>query len=417
MPLKKSVNKINLSNSMDKNKKLSLQTLCVKDKKITENGESHVLPLHATSAYSYLTIEDSIDVFAGKKQGYVYSRYGNPTVQEVENKLAEMESHGTGSEAACVMTSSGLSAISTMAMSILDLGDEVLTQPDLYGGSTEIFNKIIGKYKIKTHKIDLNDLDKVEQILKDNPAIKLVYFETPSNPTLNCVDIEALAGLASRYNAYSAIDNTFATCYLQQPIEKGVDFVLYSTTKFLNGHGNSIAGAIISKDPAHRAKLWETMKLLGTNCNAWDAWLLHNGLKTLSVRMDRHCYNAMAIAEFLSAHSKVTKVNYPGLESHRSHAHAKKQMSQYGGMMSFEVKGGMAAGMHFMNATKLCSITATLGNVDTLLLHPASSSHLNVNKAIREASGISNGLIRMSVGIENVEDLKSDINHALSGLS
>ena len=396
---------------------LAIDTICVKDKKVEQSGQAHILPLHATSSYSYKNIEDSIDVFSGKESGHVYSRFSNPTISEVENKLAKMESHGMDTESCCILTSSGLSAISTFAMTMLNTGDGVLTQPDLYGGTTEIFHKIMAKYGVSMHMIDLTDLDLVEDTLKKHPAIKVIYFETPANPTLGCADIAALAELGKTYGAYSAIDNTFATFYLQKPFQHGVDFVLYSTTKFLNGHGNSIAGAILANDPEHRQALWTTMKLLGTNCNAWDAWLLHNGLKTLSVRMDRHCQNAQTIAQHLTDHPMVAHVNYPGLTAHTSHTIASKQMLQYGGMLSFEVFGGMPSGIHFMNATELCTIAATLGNVDTLLLHPATSSHLNVPKDVRENSGITDGLIRMSVGIENVNDLIDDIDQALSGLS
>ena len=402
---------------MDKNKKYSLETQCVKEHDVHTSGQSHVTPIHATSSYSYRNVQDSIDVFTKKKEGFVYSRFSNPTVKEVEDKLAKLESFGSDTEAGCIMTSSGLSAISTFALSMLDQGDEVLTQPDLYGGSTEIFNKIVAKSGININTIDLTDLDLVESTLKANPSIKVVYFETPSNPMLKVVDIAALAQLAKKYNAYSAIDNTFATFYLQKPLQLGVDFVLYSTTKYLNGHGNAISGAMITRNPEHRQKLWETMKLLGTNCNAWDAWLLHNGLKTLSVRMDRHCSNALAIAEHLETQSCVAKVNYPGLASHSTHETATKQMEQFGGMLSFELEGGMDHAIHFMDSTELCTIAATLGNVDTLLLHPATSSHLFVPKEIRDASGIKDGLVRVSVGIENIEDLKSDIDQALAGLA
>ncbi len=396
---------------------LSLETLCVKDSAVTESGQSHVQPIHATSAYTYKNIEDSIAVFNGDKEGYVYSRYANPTIETVENKLAKLESMNTNLDATCIMTSSGLSAISTFVLSQLESGDAVLTQNDLYGGTTEIFKKIISKYGIVTYAIDLSDSVLVEATLKRYPAIKLVYCETPSNPTLNCLEIEKLAKLSHEYEAICAIDNTFSTFYLQQPFRHGVDFVLYSATKFLNGHGNSIAGAIIARDKSQRKQIWDTMKLLGTNSNPWDAWLLHNGLKTLSVRMDRHCSNAHKIAQYLEAHQKVNRVNYPGLQSHPAHKHAQKQMSQYGGMLSFEIDGGLEEGKAFMNNTQLCSITATLGNVDTLLLHPATSSHLNIPKDVRVASGITDGLVRMSVGIEQVDDLIADISQSLSALS
>ena len=398
---------------MKKSDKYSISTNCVKETSLHESGESHILPLHATSAFSYKNIDDSIDVFTGKKEGYVYSRYGNPTVTEVQNKLAQLEAQGTEYDLSCIMTSSGLSAISTLAMSILKPGDAVLTQNDLYGGTTEIMNKILAKYGVQVIYADLQDLNKVEESLQTYKNLKLIYFETPSNPVLKCIDIKGIADLALKHKVLTAIDNTFSTFYLQQPIALGIDFVVYSTTKFLNGHGNSIAGAILIKEESHRKAIWDTMKLLGTNCNAWDAWLLHNGLKTLAIRMDRHSSNALTIAEHLNQHSKVKRVNYPGLASHPLHDTAATQMRQFGGMLSFEIDGDIQASKAFMDNTELCTITATLGNVDTLLLHPASSSHLNIPKEIREASGISDGLIRMSVGIEDVGDLIRDIDQAL----
>ncbi len=398
----------------DKDIKYHLDTLCAKDIPSPEKTHAHVLPIHATSAFTYVSIEDSINVFQGKSEGFVYSRYGNPTLQAVEQKLALLETFGTDYTAGCILTSSGLSAISTMAMSFVSQGDAVLTQADLYGGTTELFNKVVAKAGVQVLTVDLNDLDLVESTLKANTHIKLIYLETPTNPTLKCIDIEAIGSLAKKYKVKSAIDNTFSTFYLQQPFTLGIDIVVYSTTKFLNGHGNSIAGAIILKDKSLRKQVWDVMKLMGTNCNAWDAWLLHNGLKTLTLRMDKHCSNATAIAQYLEGHSKVKKVNYPGLASHSTHPQASKQMRQYGGMLSFEIEGGFPTAVNFMDNTKLCAITATLGNVDTLLLHPASSSHLNIPKEIREASGIEDGLIRMSVGIENPDDLISDIEQALA---
>lgn len=402
---------------MEAYKKFNIETLCVKDKPVSESGQTHVMPIHASSSFSYQNIEDSIDVFQNKKDGFVYSRYGNPTIQLVEEKLALLEGHGLDEVPACILTSSGLAAISTFAMSYLETGDAVITQKDLYGGTTELFKKVIARNNINVHDIDLNDLQQVEALLRKETNIKLIYFETPSNPTLNCLDISAITALAKKYGVSTAIDNTFSTCYIQKPLKHGVDYVLYSTTKFLNGHGNSIAGAIIIKDASQRKQVWDTMKLVGTNCNAWDAWLLHNGLKTLALRMDKHCQNAMAIASYLEQHKRVRKVNYPGLETHFTHTNAAKQMSQYGGMLSFEIDGTLEDGKSFMNKTKICTIAATLGNVDTLLLHPATSSHLNIPKATRESCGITDGLIRVSVGIEHPDDLIEDINQALSALS
>ncbi len=394
-------------------KDLNIETICVKDQEIQQSGQSHVAPIHATSSFSYQNIDDSIEVFTGKKSGYVYSRYGNPTINLVEQKLAIMESIGLEEVAGCILTNSGLSAISTMAMTTLSAGDAVITQPDLYGGTTELFKKVIARNKVEVIEINLGDEEGLNKQLESNPNVKLIYFETPSNPTLTCLDIRQITSIAKKHQVKTAIDNTFASCYLQQPFTLGVDFIVYSTTKFLNGHGNSIAGAILMKDASYRSKVWDTMKLVGSNCNAWDAWLLHNGLKTLAVRMDKHCSNALTIAQHLENHPRVKKVNYPGLKSNASHEIAQKQMKQFGGMLSFEIDGTLEDGKAFMDNTKICTIAATLGNVDTLLLHPATSSHLNIPKEKRAVAGISDGLIRMSVGIENVGDLIADINQAL----
>jgi len=394
--------------------KAKFDTICVKENIEIKSGESHILPIHATSSYSYENIEDSIDVFTGQKEGFVYSRFSNPTVKSVEKKLASLECINLPHIGECIMTGSGMSAISTLVISQLESGDELLTQYDLYGGTTEVLKKVLAKFGIKINFINLEDLNEVESALKSNPKIKLIYFESPSNPTLNCLDIKGISKLAQEHNILTAIDNTFSTAYLQRPFNMGVDFILYSTTKYLNGHGNSIAGAILMKDANYKKQVWTTMKLLGTNCNAFDAWLLHNGIKTLTLRMDKHCANAMKIAQHLDQHKRIKSVNYPGLSHNKYNSIASKQMSQFGAMLSFEIDGTIDDAKRFMNKTQLCTIAATLGNVDTLLLHPATASHLNIKKEIREANGITDGLIRMSVGIENVQDIIDDIELGLA---
>ncbi|MEL6987834.1 MAG: aminotransferase class I/II-fold pyridoxal phosphate-dependent enzyme, partial [Bacteroidota bacterium] len=354
-----------------------------------------------------------IDIFTGKEKGHVYARYGNPGIEAVAQKIANLEAFGTDLNTWGMLTSSGMSAISTLLLGLAEQGDKILTQKDLYGGTSELFIKSFGKMGIEPIFIDLNADDEIEAQLEAHPEIKFIYLETPANPTLTCIDIERIAALAKSKNIISIIDNTFATPYLQQPLKYGIDFVIHSTTKYINGHGNSIAGVIIGSGEAHYKKVWTAMKLVGTNCNAWDAWLTNNGLKTLTLRMDKHSSNALAVAQYLEKHKKVNKVNYPGLESHASHLIAKKQMSQFGGMLSFELAGGMEAGLHFMNSIEFCTLAPTLGDVDTLVLHPATSSHLNVDKQVRESAGITDGLIRLSVGIENVEDIISDLEKAI----
>jgi len=241
----------------------------------------------------------------------------------------------------------------------------------------------------------------------------MIYLETPANPTMACIDIPWLATLAKSKNVLTAIDNTFCTPLIQQPLAMGIDFVVHSTTKYINGHGNSIAGVIIGHREKYKKNIWTTLKLAGTNCNPWDAWLINNGIKTLALRMERHCSNAQALAEFLNVHPNVSHVNYNGLPSHADHELAKSQMKGFGGMLSFEVKAGMEAAIQFMNNLKFCSLAPTLGDVDTLILHPATSSHLNVDRALREANGISDGLVRVSVGIEDIDDIIYDLEQAL----
>jgi methionine-gamma-lyase len=395
-------------------KEIGFGSFCVHEFKDQRTTKPHQLPLYATSSFELESIEQGIEIFTGKEKGHVYGRYGNPTIDTVAEKIAQMEAHGLDMEASGILVSSGMSAISTLLLSILKSGDKILTQGNLYGGTTELLTKVMGPFEVETLMTNLQDLDKVEQYLKENSSIKLLYFETPANPTLACVDIEALCKLAKKYEVYTAVDNTFCTPYLQQPFKFGVDFIIHSTTKFINGHGNSIAGAIIGRDTEiMRKKVWTTMKLAGTNCNPWDAWLINNGMKTLELRMDRHSENALAIAKYLEKHPKVERVNYNGLESHPDHAIAIKQMRAFGGMLSFELKGGLDDGIAFMNKIQFCTLAPTLGDVDTLILHPASMSHINIPKEIRLRNGITDGLVRLSVGIENVEDIIADLEQAM----
>ncbi|TNE64427.1 MAG: aminotransferase class I/II-fold pyridoxal phosphate-dependent enzyme [Bacteroidetes bacterium] len=387
----------------------------VKEKTDNRTTAPHVLPIYATSSFVFENSDQSVDIFRNIETGHVYSRYANPTVDTVAQKIADLETLDLHQHAEAVLTSSGMSAISTLILATLKAGDKVLTQANLYGGTTELLRDIMQPLGIETIFTDLKDLTRVEDMLVRDPSIRLVYCETPANPTLACVDIAAIAGLAHRYEAWCVIDNTFPTPLLQRPFAHGVDFIIHSTTKYLNGHGNSIAGVIVGRDrELMRKQVWRTMKLTGTNCSPFEAWLTHNGLKTLALRMERHCTNALTLAEFLQNHPAVEKVHYPGLPNHPDHALARRQMlGGFGGMLSFELKGGMESGMRFMNRLRFCTLAPTLGDVDTLLLHPASSSHLNVPREVREQNGITDGMIRISVGIENVADIIADLEQAM----
>ncbi|MEP6645549.1 MAG: aminotransferase class I/II-fold pyridoxal phosphate-dependent enzyme [Saprospiraceae bacterium] len=375
----------------------------------------HILPIYATSSFDFDDIEQGIRIFAKEETGHTYSRYGNPTVDATAAKIAALEGFGTNRETFGLMTNSGMAAVEVIAGGLLQSGDKILTQPNLYGGTTELLQKIVSKRGIVVVYADLSNANQVEDLLSKDPKIRLVYLETPANPTLACIDIEALASIVNQYERWSAIDNTFATPYLQQPLKHGVHFVIHSTTKYLNGHGNGISGVVLGQDPdLMKINLWNHIKLMGSNCSPFEAWLVYQGLKTLPLRMDKHSSNAMFVARNLEENAKVTCVNYPGLISHPDHEIASKQMKEFGGMLSFELKGGIKESLSALNKLKFCSLAPTLGDVDTLVLHPASSSHLKVDPEIRRKAGISDGLIRISIGIEDPQDILDDLLQAIN---
>ncbi len=382
---------------------------------------AHQTPIYASSTYVYDTAEQGMRRFTGQEEGYIYSRWGNPTFTEAENKIAALESFGLKNEngeplqVKGILHSSGMAAISTLFLSTLKAGDKILSHYSLYGGTEEIVHKVLPAFGVEAVITDLRDLSKAEAAMKADPKIKLLYLETPANPTIQCVDIEELSLLAKKYNLKVACDNTFATPFLQQPFKYNVDFIVHSTTKFLNGHGTAIGGIFLGKDIEYM-KTWATKvhRLLGGNSNPFDAFLLIQGIKTLEVRMERHCHNAMEVANYLEMHTAVAKVNYTGLASHPDHAVAMKQMRHPGAMLSFELKSGLQGGIDFMNKLQMCVRTVSLGTVDTLLSHPASMTHHGVGKAEREKYGITDGLIRMNVGIENLQDIINDLEQALA---
>jgi len=393
---------------------MDFSSLCAKEVKEERTTSPHQLPIYAASTFQFNSIEESMAVFKGEQKGDIYSRFGNPTINGVAQKIANLEAHGSDIDAFGFLCSSGMAAISTLMFSALSPGDKVLTQGNLYGGTTDLLLKVLGPLNIETDIINLKDLNLVEEKLQNDPSIKMIYFETPANPTLDCLALKQLTDIAKRYDCITIADNTFCTPYLQQPFLFGVDFIVHSTTKYLNGHGNSIAGILVGKE-SHplKAKIFQTLKLIGTNCNSWDAWLINNGMKTLAIRMDKHSENAQKVADYLAKHPKVIRVNYPGLNDHPDHDLAKAQMRRFGGMLSFELDGGLESGKRFMNSLQFCTLAPTLGDVDTLILHPASMSHINVAPEIRKATGITDGLVRISVGIEAIDDIIHDLEQAI----
>ncbi len=389
-----------------------------------ENSEhAHITPIYATSTFTFDTIEEGAARFIGADKSKIYSRWGNPTFVAAEKTIAAIESFGLKDEnneplkLKALLHSSGQAAMTTLFLSNLKAGDTVLSHYSLYGGTYEVMHKVLADAGINVIIADIRKADVLEEAIKKNPFIKLIHIETPANPTINCIDIEAVTKIAKQYNILVSADNTFATPYLQQPFKYGVDFVFHSTTKFLNGHGTAIGGVLIGRDNEYmNTKVWKWHVLLGGNTSPFDAFLLSNGLKTLELRMDRHCSNAMKVAEYLQNHEAVALVNYVGLPTHPDNEVAKKQMKQFGSLISFELKNGYNAATKFMNALQMCTQATSLGTVDTLISHPASTSHVSVAKEEREKFGITDGLIRLSVGIENIEDILNDFEQALRSL-
>ncbi len=386
----------------------------------TDENQSHLIPIYASSTYVFNSAEQGMRRFNGDEKGYIYSRWGNPTIAEAEETISALESFGIKKNDAplklkTLLHASGMAALSSLVLGNLKSGDKILSHFSLYGGTQELMEKVLPGLGIEVIIVDLRDLSKAADAIENDDKIKMLYLETPANPTIQCVDIDELSKLGRQHSLIVAVDNTFATPYLQQPFKYDVDYVFHSTTKFLNGHGTAIGGALVGKDIEYmETRMTKVHRLLGGNSNSFDAFLLSQGMKTLEVRMERHCSNAVTAANFLNKHSAVSKVNYLGLPSHPDYATGQKQMKHPGAMLSFDMKGGLQAGINFINRLQMCVRAVSLGTCDTLLSHPASMTHYGVPKEKREQYGITDGLIRMSVGIENIEDILSDLGQALS---
>jgi len=386
-----------------------------------EHNYSHITPIYATSTFVFDTADQGMERFESTDKEFIYSRWSNPTFKAAEQTIAALEAFGLSNEDGsplelkALLHASGQAAMATMFLSNLQAGDAVLSHYSLYGGTYELMHKVLGQNGITIYIADLRNAETLEAELKAHPEIKLVHIETPANPTIQCIDIETTANIAKQYGKIVTVDNTFATPYLQQPFRYAVDFVFHSTTKFLNGHGTAIGGVLLGRDIQFmKTKAWKWHALLGGNANPFDAYLLISGMKTLEVRMDRHCHNAMEVASYLEQHPNIAHVNYVGLPSHPDYHTAMKQMRHPGPMLSFELKGGLEAGKQFINKLQMCVRAVSLGTVDTLISHPASMTHYSVPREERIRFGITDGLIRMSVGIENIADILNDLEQALS---
>ncbi|QQE74294.1 aminotransferase class I/II-fold pyridoxal phosphate-dependent enzyme [Brevibacillus composti] len=360
-------------------------------------------------AYAFTDVDAAAAVVAGEREGTYYGRYGNPTIASLEAKIASLEK----GEAA-LGVSSGMAAISGALLAFLKQGDHVICTRDVYGGSYKFLTSLAPRYGIETDFVDCTDLAAVMRAIR--PETRVLYLETPSNPCLTILDIGQLSRLAHAHGLTVIVDNTFMTPYLQQPLELGADVVVHSATKYLNGHGDVIAGFIVGKREAIQYMRRHIMGDLGQNLNAWDAFLILRGLKTLGLRIRQHCQSAGEIARYLEAHPAIERVYYPGLASHPQHELARRQMSGMGGIVSFEVRGGLEAAKTFMNGLRLAMISFSLGDPETLVQHPASMTHFAIPSGEREAFGITDGLIRFSTGLEDASDIIDDLEQALQPL-
>lgn len=367
-------------------------------------------PIYQTSTFIFDCCEQGGRRFAGEEGGYIYSRLGNPTTSVLEAKVAALE----GGEA-CAAAASGMGAISSCLWSIAGAGKHIIADETLYGCTFALLAHGMTAYGVEVTFTDLSDIENLKKNLRDNTVC--VYLETPANPNLKITDIELIAATAHEYRSDIKVvcDNTFASPMLQQPLKLGADVVVHSATKYLNGHGDVIAGFVVgSAEFITRVKMFGLKDMTGATMGPFEAWLILRGLKTLEIRVQRHCESAKKLAEYLYANPKVEKVNYPGLPSHPGHDIAKRQMRDFGGMISFEVRGGKEAGMKFVNALRLCTIAVSLGDAETLIEHPASMTHSTYGPEELKAAGISAGLIRLSVGLENVEDIIADFEQAFA---
>lgn len=389
-----------------KNTKLGINSRMIHSGEYENPLKSATVPIYQTSTFLFDNADQGARCFSGEEDGYIYTRIANPTINALETLVADLESGSKG-----IATSSGMAAVNTVYMTLLNKGDHMISSAAVYGPSRVVMEQHWSRFGVESSFVDTSNIEEIKQAIR--PNTKMLYIETPANPTMDITDLEACSKLAHEKGIVVVVDNTFSSPYLQRPIEFGVDVVLHSMTKFLNGHADIVAGIIVTKDLALGARLRSMMVTLGCNMDPHQAYMVIRGIKTLGIRIDRSQQSAMKIARFLESHPKVEWVKYPGLESHPQHELAKVQMDGFGSMISFSLKGGLEAGKVLMDNVKVCILAVSLGGVETLIQHPASMTHSKVPAEAKLKAGITDGLVRFSVGIEDVEDLINDLDQAL----
>lgn len=381
--------------------------------KLVHGGDFHdhlgsaVTPIYQTSTFSFQSADHGAQCFSGESDGFIYTRLGNPTIIDLEKTVASLE-NGYGG----IATSSGMAAVNTVYLGVLSTGDHMIGHNAVYGPSRAIMESLYPKFGIESTFIDATDLNQIKDAIK--PNTRLLFLESPANPTIGITDIHAASNLAHQHGILVCVDNTFCSPYLQQPLNLGADIVVHSMTKFINGHADVVAGMIIPKTEEYYKKLRSVMMNVGCNMDPHQAFLTRRGLKTLAIRIEKAQQNSIIIAEHLEKHPKVEWIMYPGLKSHPQYELGKKQMRGPGAMISFGLKGGFEAGKTMMNNVKLALLAVSLGGIETLIQHPASMTHSKLNAEAKRKAGITDGLVRLSVGIEEVEDIIEDLDQALA---
>jgi methionine-gamma-lyase len=367
---------------------------------------SATVPIYQTSTFKFKNAQHGADCFSGKTKGYIYTRIGNPTIRAFEQNIAELENGFDG-----IATASGMGAVTSVYMALLGAGSHIISSDAVYGPARGVLEQDFSRFNVEASFVNTTNTDNIIKAIK--PNTKVLYIETPANPTMDITDIAACAAIAKKHGLILVVDNTFCSPYLQKPLDLGADVVLHSITKFINGHADIVGGVIVAKDEKIYKQIRHSMVYMGCNMDPTQAFMVLRGVKTLAIRIERAQENAMKVAEFLAKHPKISWIKYPGLKTHPQYELAKKQMKGFGSMMSFGLKGGFEAGEKLMNNVHLCLLAVSLGGVETLIQHPASMTHAAISKENKLAAGITDDLVRFSVGIEDVEDIIADLKHGL----
>ncbi len=380
----------------------ALETQAIRAGQHRTHEDEHSMPIFMTSSYVFKSAADAAARFTGQQAGNIYSRFTNPTVAAFQNRLALMEKGER-----CLAFSSGMAAIMAVGMGLLKAGDHVVCSRGVFGNTVLMFQNYFGKFGVETDFVDLTDVSAWQAAIKSNT--RLLFLETPSNPLIEIADIRALADVAHAHNCLLVVDNCFCTPALQKPLELGADIVVHSATKYIDGQGRCVGGAVVASDEIIEKYIYPYLRTGGATMSAFNAWVFLGGLETLAVRMKAHCDNATALAHWLVEQSAISNVNYPALTSHPQHELAKTQQSHFGGVVSFEVQGGKEAAWKLIDSTQMLSITANLGDVKTTITHPATTTHGRLTPEARALAGINDNLVRISVGLESIADIKADL--------